>query len=276
MRPLLHACLLLVLAVATSPAEATIDLDLDRLRSLPDAAAIQERLERLMPESGRQRLAILAKLFQFDPRRDLHRVVVNVPAPGQAPTIRLVGLPARRIAEMLALQSDGVTVCGTLTGHPLPQRPQALFVALSDTEALIGRGDLLKKTTTPPEALPAPAPQAITAHLVPGRHPRAPWLEQVASLDGSSDGDGHLAITAVGQDEAATMELERRLGVVREMVGVGAKGRLPMIQDAQQVLDGATITRTGTTLAITATVPAAIRTRLIDQLLQRLEAHKKS
>lgn len=276
MRPLFPAFVLTALAIAAGHGAATIDIDCDRLRSLPDAPAIRERLESLMPEDGRKRLDVLHQLFQFDPRRDLHRVVVSIPAPGQAPTIRLVGLPAQRIAAALALHGGGVTVCGGCTGYPLPKRPQALFVALSATEALIGRGDLLKKSTAAPAALPPVAAQAITAHVVPGDHPRARWMEQVATLDLATDGAGHLTIKAQADDEAAAAELERRLGVVRDMVDVGARGRLPAMQDLQQVLTASAVARTGKELAITATVPAELRARLIDHLLDRLEARRKS
>ncbi|HEX3133291.1 MAG TPA: hypothetical protein VHX44_06865, partial [Planctomycetota bacterium] len=142
----MRALLPLVLLTITFNAEAALvaDVNLDRLRQAPEAGDVQARLDAMIPPQAQERLALLAEHFGCDPRRDLHRVVVSLPDDG-TPTIRLIGLPAEAIANALSMQSDGQPVLGGLIGYPLPNRPNALLVALGPKEVLIGRADLLAK-----------------------------------------------------------------------------------------------------------------------------------
>jgi hypothetical protein len=156
-----HLLPLVLLALSLhTQAAVTVDLNLDRLRQAPEAADVQARLEAILPREAQERLAKLSEHFDCDPRRDLHRVVVSIPDRG-APTVRLVGLPAERIAEALAMQGEYRDVLGGLTGFPLPNRPQALLVALGPTEMLIGRADLLEKETSAPPSPRHPPPDAF-------------------------------------------------------------------------------------------------------------------
>ena len=270
--PLLFA---LACSAFALPAHAAVyaDLNLDRLRTAPEAPAIQQRLDAILPAEARAKLATLSTLFGFDPRRDLHRVVVEIPDHG-APTIRLVGVPATRIAATLAMQGNGVSVLGGLTGYPLPQRPQAVFVAISETEALIGRGDLLALQKTAPAALPAVDAQlALSAHVTPAVHPHLPFMELVSTLDLRADGLGHVAVTVTAKDGGSASELERRLGVVRSMVQVGADGRLPEMERAKAVLAATTATRTDARLDLAIVIPAEVRAQSIERFLNRVEDH---
>jgi hypothetical protein len=263
--------LLLALISTFAQAAVTVDVNLDRLRAQPEAPEIQKRIEAMLPPEAAARLKALSDLFGFDPRIDLKRVVVNVPE-GGAPTIRLVGLPAQRIAGALSLQGRAVALANGLTGYPLPYRDQAAFVALSSNEALIGHARRLENEKAAPEPLPAlDAKEAVVVHFTPGTHPRAPIMELVNAIDLRADGAGHIAIAVTAKDEAGAIELDRRLGVFREMIAVGDKGRLPEVHDLQALLAATTQTRTGSRLDLVVNVPPELRQRAIDKLLTHLQ-----
>lgn len=258
--------LLLAFAAGWSAAAVTIDLDLVRLRQAPDAAAVQARLDAALPASASLKLRALETVTGFDPRRDLRRVVIDVPDAG-APSVRLIGLPAERIAALLARRAEGVRVAGGRLAYPLPRRPQALFVALGADEAVIGAAAALAAIAP----RPADSGAAIVLALVPGPQPRAPWLALTRSVRLTSDGAGSLTVAVDATDEAAAIELERRAHVIAAMVDTGAEGDLPAMQDAQQLLAQASGSRQGDRLRFAATVPAELRQRAIDRWLGRVE-----
>jgi len=261
--------LLLALAVPLRAA-VSIDIDLARLRALPGADAIAERLVAALPASARERLADLDQSFGFAPGRDLQRIVVTVPDIG-APSVRLVGLPAERIAAALALAGPGTAYPNGLVGHPLPQRPQASFVVVTADQALIGRGATLAGETAPPAALPlAVAGQAVVLRLVPGAAPHLPAMKLVERCELRLDGAGAVRATVQAHDAAGADELERRFAGLQRMVAAGAEGGLERMAELAPVLAGATVARTGTTLEIAATIPAEVRARAIERLVERL------
>ncbi len=258
---------LVLTAAASLHAATSIDIDLAKLRQAPDAAHVRQTLDALMPATVAARLQALDSLFNFDPRRDLTRVVIDLPDVG-GPTIHLIGLPAKRIASALSLRGNAVALPGGQLGYILPRHPQALFVALGDGEALIGRSDRL--TSAPLALFAAAAPSAgatISAHLIPSPHPRADFMTLVGSCDVASDGAGHVTIAITTKDQASAIELERRFGVMRSMVEVGTKGELPLAMLAEQLLDATRLTRSGAHLDLVAEVPADARTRVIDRLV---------
>jgi hypothetical protein len=259
---------LLALVTVSLHAAVTVDVDLARLRQAPGADQVRQRIDAMLPASAKLRMQAMQALFGFDPRRDLKRVVIDVPDQG-APTIRLVGLPAAKIAQALSLRGEGTTLPGGRTGYALPNRPNALFVAVGDDEAVIGRGALLKEA--PIAAAPAPSGSAISAHLVPGAHPRVEALAMAQSVDLSADGAGHIALAVVAKSDADAVELERRLGVIRDMVKVGADGKLPRMIEAQQLLDAATAKRAGSHLDVAIAVPDTLRQQMVDRALDRLQ-----
>lgn len=268
----LNASLLLVLAVHVHAA-LVADINLDRLRQAPDAADVQARLDAMIPPQAQERLAILAEHFGCDPRRDLHRVVVSLPDPGQgAPTIRLIGLPAEAIANALAMRSEGQAVLGGLTGYPLPNRPQALLVALGPEEALIGRADLLAKESSRPASLPPIDPKTgFHVRLVPGPHPRHDAMRLVAQLDLTSDGLGALRCDVQAHTSTDAMELAKRYGALKELSTSTAAEVLPGLNRLGRVLAVTTLTTEGEHLTLAGTVPADLRHDGIDRMLDRLE-----
>jgi hypothetical protein len=259
---------LLVLLTASLHAALTVDLDLARLRAAPGADAVRERLDAMLPAAAQARLQALQALLSFDPRRDLTRVVIDLPDQGP-PTIRLVGLPAERIAQALSLRGAAQSLPGGRTGYALPRRPHALFVAVGSHEAVIGRDTALAAGAF--GDAPAASGAAISVHLVPGPHPRFEALALARSVDLSADGAGAIAIAVAGRDEAATIELERRLGVIRRMVEVGAEGKLPRAVEAQQLLAATTATRSGARLDVAIAVPQELRERAIERMLDRVQ-----
>lgn len=267
--------LLFALLTLTLHAHAALvaDVNLDRLRQAPEAADVQARLDAMIPPQAQERLAILAEHFGCDPRRDLHRVVVSLPDPGQgAPTIRLVGLPAEAIAIALSMQSEGQTVLGGLTGYPLPNRPNALLVALGPEEALIGRADLLAKETTRPASLPPIAPTTgFHVRIVPGPQPRHDALRLVAQLDLSSDGMGALRCDVQAHNDGDAVELAKRYGALKELSTSSAAEVLPGLNRLGRMLAVTTLTTEGEHLTLAGTVPAEVRREGLDRLLDRLE-----
>lgn len=266
----LSAVVLLTLTLQANAA-VSADFNLDRMRQAPEAADVQARLDAMMPPDVRERLEAMAKHFDCDPRRDLHRVVVSVPEKG-APTVRLIGLPAQRIAAALAQRGDGRSVLGGLSGFPLPNRPNALFVALGPDEALIGRADLLVNEATRPASLPPLDPTvAMRVRLIPNAVPRAEIMTFVQDLELVTDGAGHVRMEANAHGEADAVELVKRYDAMRELSTSPAATVLPGLHRLGQLLDVTTMQRNGDHLTLTGTIPAELRRDGIDRLLARLE-----
>ncbi len=261
----------LLLVAMRAEAALTADVNLDRLRQAPEAADVQARLDALIPPQAQERLALLAERFGCDPRRDLHRIVVSVPDNG-APTIRLIGLPAEAIAAALAMKVEGQPVLGGLTGYPLPNRPNALLVALGPDDALIGRADLLAKESSRPATLPPSNPQVgVRLRVVPGPHPRVDAMTLVSDLELVSDGMGSLSINANAHDEPSALELVKRYDALREVSASSAAQVLPGLQRMGKLLAVTTLQRDGEHLALNGTIPAELRHDGIDRMLNRLE-----
>ena len=261
---------LLLALITPLRAAVSIDIDLDRLRAMPGAATIAATLAAALPDSARARLAALDSRFGFVPGRDLRRVVITVPERG-APSVRLVGLPAERIAAALPADGGATTYASGLVGHALPRRPQASFVALAADQALIACGDRLASDAAAPAALLAPvAGQAVVVRVVPGAHPRLPAMRLVQHGEMRLDGAGVIRATVVAHDDVGAVELERRFGVLTRMLAVGAEGGLEPAIDLAPVLAGARLTRSGTTLELALTVPEALRAKAVERLLARL------
>jgi hypothetical protein len=254
-------------------AEAALvaDVNLDRLRQAPEAGDVQARLDAMIPPQAQERLAALAEHFNCDPRRDLHRVVVSVPDHG-APTIRLIGLPAEAIAAALAMTVEGQPVLGGLTGYPLPNRPNALLVALGPDDALIGRADLLAKETSRPATLAPLDPQVgVRLRLVPGPHPRVDAMTLVKDLELVSNGMGQLTLNVSAHDEGSAQELTKRYDAMRELSSSTAAQVLPGLQRMGRLLAVTTLQRDGDHLTLAGTIPADLRRDGIDRLLDRLQ-----
>lgn len=263
--------LVLVTLALHAEAAMTADFNLDRLRQAPEAADVQARLDAMLSPEARERLEALAEHFDCDPRRDLHRVVVSVPEKG-APTLRLIGLPAARIAAALAERGEGRSVLGGLTGYPLPNRPNAVLVALGPDDALIGRADLLAEDATRPATLPPMDPAvAMRVRLIPNAVPRAEIMTLVHDLELVSDGLGQLRLEANAHDETSATELVKRYGAIRELSGSTAALALPGLHRLGQLLEVTTLQRDGDHLTVTGTIPADLRRDGIDRLLARLE-----
>lgn len=267
--------LTLALLALTLHAEAALvaDVNLDRLRQAPEAGDVQARLDAMIPPQAQERLALLAEHFGCDPRRDLRRVVVSLPDPGQgAPTIRLIGLPAEAIASALSMRSAGQPVLGGLVGYPLPNRPNALLVALGPQDALIGRADLLAKETSRPATLPPLDPQVgLRVRVVPGPHPRHDAMTLVQDLELVSDGMGMLSLSINAHNEADAQELSKRYDAVRELSSSTAGQVLPELQRLSRLLAVTTLQRDGDHLTLAGTIPAELRREGIDRMLDRLE-----
>lgn len=248
-----------------------VDLNLDRLRQAPEAADVQARLEAILPREAQERLAAMAEQFGCDPRRDLHRVVVSIPD-GGAPTVRLIGLPAERIAETLALQGEYRDVLGGMTGFPLPNRPQAVLVALGPHELLIGRADLLAKETAAPPTLPPVNPAlGLRLRLTPAPVPRAEIMKLVSSIELTSDGMGTLDVVALANNAADGAELQKRYDALREVSTSTAAEFLPGLHRIGRLMAVTTLERQGEQFSLHAQVPADLRRDGIDRLLDRLQ-----
>lgn len=267
------AALLLLFLAHHAEAALVADVNLDRLRQAPEAGDVQARLDALIPPQAQERLALLAERFDCDPRRDLHRVVVSVPDAGQgAPTIRLIGLPAEAIASALAMQSAGQPVLGGLIGYPLPNRPQALLVALGPQEALIGRADLLAKETRRPASLPPMDPNlGFHVRIIPGANPRHDAMRLVQQLDVVSDGLGGLRVDAHAHNDADAAELAKRYTALKELSTSEAAGVLPELDRLRRMLIVTTLSRDGDQLTLAGNIPAELRREGIDRMLDRLE-----
>jgi len=265
----------LILLSVTLHAQAALvaDVNLDRLRQAPEAGDVQARLDAMIPPQAQERLAALAEHFDCDPRRDLHRVVVSLPDHGAgAPTIRLIGLPAEAIAIALSTKVAGQPVLGGLTGYPLPNRPQALLVALGPDDALIGRADLLAKETSRPATLAPMDPRVgLRVRIVPGPHPRVDAMTLVRDLELVSDGLGQLNLSINAHDDTSAQELTKRYDAARELSTSAAAEVLPGLQRMGRLLAVTTLQREGDHLTLTGTIPADLRREGIDRLLDRLE-----
>jgi hypothetical protein len=274
MRTILALALVTALSsvFCTSATAALVaDINLDRVREAPEADAVRERLEAVMPVHIQERIAALAQAFDCDPRRDLHRVVINYPDQGAA-TLRLVGLPAARIAEALAQKGNGIPVMGGLTGYPLPNRPQAVMVAINDSEMLIGRADALSnETSAPPSLAPMDNELALQLRFIPSDKPRAEIMTLVRSLTLTANGQGHIVIDVSAHNQADANELERRLGVVKNLATIGAEGLLPTLARAKQFLDGSVMTRDEDRFIMTIDMPEELRKAAIERLISRVE-----
>ncbi len=274
MRTILTLALLTALSTvfSTSATAALVaDINLDRVREAPEADAVRERLAAVMPAHIQERIAALAQAFDCDPRRDLHRVVFNYPDQGAA-TLRLVGLPATRIAEALAKKGGGIPVLGGLTGYTLPNRPQAVMVAINDSEMLIGRADALSsETMAPPSLAPMNKELALHLRLIPSDKPRAEIMTLVRSLTLTANGQGHIVIDASAHNHADANELERRMEVIKNLANIGAEGLLPGLTRAKQFLDASVMTREEDRFIITIDMPEELRKAAIERMISRVE-----
>jgi hypothetical protein len=263
----------LLALVVQADAALVADVNLDRLRQAPEAADVQARLDAMIPPQAQERLAALAENFGCDPRRDLHRVVVSLPDEGHgAPTVRLIGLPAEAIAIAMSMKAQGQPVLGGLVGYPLPDRPNALLVALGPEEALIGRADLLAKESGRPASLPPIDPQVgFHVRVVPGAHPRHDAMKLVAQLDLTSDGMGALRCEVQAHNDADAAELAKRYHAIKELSTSTAAEVLPGLNRLGKLLAVTTLTSDGDHLTLAGTVPAEVRREGIDRMLDRLE-----
>jgi hypothetical protein len=269
--PTLFVILLVAVLATRAEAAVTIDIDCDRLRQAPEVMALVTRLQGDLPATATAKIAVMKKLLAWDPVTDLHRVTIDVPADG-APTVRAAGVPADKIADFLSLRGGDVAMPGGLQGHPLPNRPNAVFIALDANDALIGRGELLARQSALPAAPPAPT-AAVTIHFEPRPDSEPTLMTLVAMIDATADGNGNLNATITAHDEKDAVEFARRVGVIRDMVAVGAKGGLPRVVDAQQVLDHTTLTRDGAVLHLAITLPADLHKQIFARIAERIEAH---
>lgn len=262
-------CLCLLLA-GSAQAALTVDCDLVALRADPANRELRQRLADAMPAEADGRLAKLEAATGWDPRRDLTRAVLSVPDDAP-PSLRLVGIPAQRIAGLLAWKSAGVATADGQTAYPLPKGRGAL-IALAADEALIVPADRVAKV-----ALPGPLP-ALTAGkpirglFSPPAKPRMDFMTLVQTVAFATDGAGHIGLSLAADDAAAATELERRLGVLKQMVQVGIDGGLTEFAKADRILDGLTVTRDGARLEATLTIAPADRGEMLLDLLGRIKA----
>lgn len=263
--------LALLLLVLPGHAALVADVNLDRLRQSPEAGDVQARLDAMIPSQAQEHLALLAERFGCDPRRDLQRVVVSLPDNG-APTIRLIGLPAEAIAAALSMKSDGQPVLGGLVGYPLPNRPNALLVALGPQEALIGRADLLAQENGRPASLPPMDPLVgVRVRIVPGTHPRHDAMTLVKELELVSDGMGGLRMSVNAHNESDAQELSKRYDALRDLSTSTTAQVLPGLQPMSRLLAVITLQRDGDQLTLAGSIPADLRRDVIDRMLDRLE-----
>jgi hypothetical protein len=266
---LASAALLLLTLAGPARGAVALDIDLAQLRAVPGAEAVAARVAAALPAEVRARLAMLESRFGFLPDRDLDRVVLTVPDAGR-PTLRLVGLPAERIALALA-EAAGAGAGGARSAQPMPSRPDVRFVAVAADQALLGRGAGLEAAAADLAALPpTPEGQAVAVRLVPGPAPRLAAMRLVRHGELRCDGAGSVHARVVTHDEAGAAELERRFEALRRMLAVGAGGGLDVAAAWAPVLAAARLTREGTTLDLALSVPEALRARAVDRLVDRL------
>lgn len=260
---------LLVWATAAQAA-VTLDVNLVRMRSLPEADAIRARIEAAMPEVAKARLTMLDRLFGFDPRRDLTRVVIDMPDVG-LPSARLVGVPAAAMTDMLKRFANGQAAPCGLSVYALPRRPEMGIACLDAQEALIGRREQVASLAAKPAALAPVADAALVAHFVPGPQPRLAAMALVAHAEVRATGTGTITATIQAHDAASAQELERRIAVMRQLVDQGAGQHLPELQEHAETLRSLTVVRHDATVELAVTVSPERRAQLIEQMLQRIE-----
>jgi hypothetical protein len=161
---------------------------------------------------------------------------------------------------------------GGLTGYPLPNRPQAVMVAINDNEMLIGRADALSnETMAPPSLAPMNKELALHVRLIPSDKPRAEIMTLVRSLTLTANGQGRIVIDASAHNHADANEFEQRIEVVKNLVKIGAEGLLPELARAKQFLDASVMTREEDRFIITLDMPDELRTVAIERMMSRVE-----
>jgi hypothetical protein len=248
----------------------SIDIDAAQLRQAPGAADIRARIDAMLPAATQFHLYLTQTLFGFDPRRDITRIAVTLGDDGSVHAW-IDGIPATTITKLLAHKGGGVALPGNQIGYPIPKHESLLLVALGDHSALITTRKDHEAKSLP--GVPAASGAAIALHLSAPPHGTLPVFSDLRSLDLTSDGAGHITVHAQATDTAMAAELERRFTVWRQMVALGANGQLPSMIDVQSVLVSALEARSGDTLSLACTIPAPLRSRLIEHALERLKAH---
>ncbi|GDY12333.1 hypothetical protein LBMAG53_12110 [Planctomycetota bacterium] len=268
-RTLPAACCALLLA-GSAQAALTVDCDLVALRADPANRELRQRLADAMPAEADGRLAKLEAATGWDPRRDLTRAVLSIPDDAP-PSLRLVGIPAQRIAGLLAWKVAGVATADGLTAYPLPKGRGAL-IALAADEALIVPADRVAKVAMPGPLPALTAGKPIRGLFTPPAKPRMDFMTLVQTVAFATDGAGHIGLSLAADDAAAATELERRLGVLKQMVQVGIDGGLTEFAKADRILDSLAVTRDGARLEATLTIAPADRGEVLLDLLGRIKA----
>jgi hypothetical protein len=269
--PVLAPVLLASLVSVSAQAAVTVDVDLAALRADPATAPVRERIAAALPAEAGARLAAIEAATGWDPRRDLTRIVVTIPDDG-VPTLRLVGIPAERIAGLLARRGGGLATASGAIAHPLPQGRGALIALGADQAVIVPVARAGAYTGV--GALPPTAGAPVRGVLTPGPTPRAAFMTLVSTVVFTADGSGHLNASVTAKDETAAGELERRFGVLKQMVQVGADGGLPEVARAQGLLAGATCARSGAQLELAAIVPESERGALLLRGIERMKERR--
>jgi hypothetical protein len=158
-----------------------------------------------------------------------------------------------------------------MTGFPLPNRPQAVLVALGPHDMLIGRADLLAKETSAPPTLPPVNPAlGMRLRLTPAPVPRAEVMKLVSSIELTSDGMGTLEVVAVANNAADGAELQKRYDALRDVSTSTAAEFLPGLHRLGRLMAVTTLERQGELFTLHTEVPADLRRDGIDRLLDRL------
>ena len=254
----LVSALLLSTCAVLAPAAVVIEVDAVALRR--DVPDLIEHLGQ-RPEAVRMREMLISR-YGFDPRRDLAHLTIEGEGPGHRPVLHLVGCPATAMAADLAKTGVGESVpCGLLYATP---RPGMGFIAIDDDEVLVGPLEALR--VHPAVVVNQPASSAaIDVQWIPGAQAHA-HLEDITAAHLTSDGKGTVQVVATATDASAAQELERRFLKLREMIDLGAAGKLPRAELAKAILDSGTLVREGATLRFNATLPAAVRRALLARL----------
>ena len=94
---------------------------------------------------------------------------------------------------------------------------------------------------------------------------------EMRSLTLTANGQGHIVIDASAHNHADANELERRLGVVKNLTTIGAEGLLPALARAKQFLDASVMTRDEDRFIMTIDIPKELRKAAIERLISRVE-----
>lgn len=254
----LTTAMLLSASAALAPSAVVIEIDAVALRR--DAPDLIEHVGQ-RPEAARMRQMLISR-YGFDPRRDVAHVTIEGEGLGHSPVLHLVGCPAAAMAADLAKTGAGEHAAAGLLYATL--NPGMGFIALDNDEALVGPLEALRAHAAV-AANQAAVPATIDVQWTPGAQARAQF-ENITGAHLTSDGKGAVQVVATATDVAAAKELERRFQKLREMIDVGAAGKLPRAELAKSILDSGTLVRDGATLRFNATVPAEVRSALLARL----------